>query len=100
MKRLWIILGILVVATPVGLLAEGAAWGEWTARELEDSVGFVPKGMAWLEGLWKAPLPGYEVGGLHSAQGYVISAIVGVALVVLLTWFLGRIVSKGEEDGS
>ena len=74
---------ILVVATPLGLLAEGTAWGEWGADEIaETGAGYVPAGME--NGFeWEALMPDYTLGALPDAVAYVISAIAGVALLVI-----------------
>ncbi len=77
------LVGILVVATPLGLLAEGTAWGEWGADEIaETGAGYVPAGME--NGFeWEALMPDYTLGALPDAVAYVISAIAGVALLVV-----------------
>lgn len=98
-RWLWLALGLLVVLSPLGLLAEGAAWGEWAPEELEGMLGFVPAGSHSLSGIWQAPLPDYGLGGLPPSVGYVLSAIVGVGCVLGVTWLLGRWLSYGPSDG-
>ncbi|HEX8924962.1 MAG TPA: cobalt transporter CbiM, partial [Terriglobales bacterium] len=34
MRSLWVGLCLLLIATPLGILAAGSAWGEWSARDL------------------------------------------------------------------
>lgn len=88
---LWALLGLLVLLTPLGLLASGTAWGEWAAEELEEmGLGFIPHGLAALSGLWQAPLPDYTVGQLDERLAYILSGALGVALVVVACWGLGR----------
>jgi cobalt/nickel transport system permease protein len=89
-RGLWIGLAVLIFITPVGLLAPGTAWGEWSAEELTHlGLGFIPQGMARLSGLWTAPLPGYGLPALRNATlGYVLSALVGSIIVILLAWLL------------
>ncbi len=94
MKVLWIGLAILVLLVPLGMLASGVAWGEWGANDLEAELGFVPHGFASLSGLWQAPIPDYEVPGLNGRLGYILSGVLGVGIVVLATWGLGRILTK------
>ncbi|MFN3336403.1 MAG: cobalt transporter CbiM [Thermomicrobium sp.] len=79
---------VLVLLTPLGLVASGTAWGEWSAQELEERVGYVPSGLARWEGWWQAPLPDYSLPWLSAdaslaqqALAYVLSAIVGIGLV-------------------
>jgi len=41
---LWGALGVAVIATPLGLLASGTAWGEWGIDELQNmGLGFIPQ---------------------------------------------------------
>lgn len=73
----------LVVACPLGLLAEGDAWGEWATEDLAEMVGYTPAGLA--QGFeWNSLMPDYVVGSLPEWIGYLISAVVGVALVVIV----------------
>jgi cobalt/nickel transport system permease protein len=88
MRILWVGLAVLVVATPLGLLAPGTAWGEWGAEELtERGLSAVPQGLEKLQSLWGAPLPDYDLPALGNANlAYILSAVVGVLLVALLAW--------------
>lgn len=79
---------VVVLLTPLGLVATDPAWGEWSAEELETLVGYVPSGLAGWEGWWRAPLPDYslpwlasEASFLEQALAYVLSAIVGIGLI-------------------
>lgn len=89
-RRYWITLGIMALFTPLGLLAEGTAWGEWAAEDLAKLVGFVPWGISQAVGLWQALSPDYKIavfgqGRIADSAGYVISAFVGAGLVYLVT---------------
>jgi cobalt/nickel transport system permease protein len=88
-KPLYALILALILASPLGLLAAGTAWGEWGADEIKEvsnggsALGFVPAGME--KGFaFSAPLPDYAVHGLPEIVGYVISAIVGAALLVIV----------------
>ena len=79
----------LVAIVPVGLIASGSAWGEWGAAEIEQRVGYVPHGLGRLGELWKGLLPGYGWSGASGAwatAAYVVSAILGVALLTAIAW--------------
>ncbi len=95
-NKLWIGLGILALLSPLGLLASGTAWGEWGADEFSDMLGYVPQGLAKFAEIWSAPLPDYTIPGLGDVPGYILSAIVGMALVIILTWGLGQLLARGE----
>jgi cobalt/nickel transport system permease protein len=78
------LMATLVVATPLGLLAQGDAWGEWGVDELVRTAGlaYVPQGMA--DGLsLEALMPDYSLAGLPAEVGYVISAVIGMAVLVM-----------------
>ena len=77
------LLAVLIAACPLGLLATGDAWGEWGLEDLSVQVGYTPAGMdgGWE---WSALLPDYAVGSLPAWLGYVLSAVIGVSLLVII----------------
>ncbi len=95
------LLGVMIVLTPLGLLAPGGADFEWGAEELKRLAGYLPSGLAEMADLWHgSPLPGYQlpIAGaepslLHQAPAYVLSALVGVGLIFIL-FFSARIVLR------
>jgi len=97
-------LGILTICTPIGMLAKGTAWGEWASTELSARLGFVPDGMRRLESLWQGKMSGYAMPGWESSGkaflGYLISAVVGLALVALISLVIGKILTAGRKDAS
>jgi len=96
---LWGALGLVALATPVGLLASGTAWGEWGVGELKDlGLGFIPGGMQRFASWWPAPLPDYGFSRMGAVIGYILSAFVGIALVALLLWLLGRRLTRKGKD--
>lgn len=105
-RKLWIGLLILAVLSPLGLLlpawfGAGSAWGEWSAEEIKGLVGHVPVQMQRMSGLWHAPMPGYaRPGASQTAQSlwYIVSALVGIGLVVGLSFLLGRWLARNEQS--
>jgi len=92
---LWGALGLAALATPLGLLASGTAWGEWGVDELQNmGLGFIPQGLQKFAGWWPAPLPDYGFPRMGAVIGYILSALVGIAVVVFLLWMLGRWLSR------
>jgi cobalt/nickel transport protein len=99
-KKLWIGIGVLAVLSPLGLiipewLKAGSAWGEWDAETIKEMVGFVPKGLEKLSGLWNPPLPDYGFGGEGAAPwvqygAYILSGVVGI----LLAWAVWLLIKK------
>lgn len=107
-NKLWIGLAVLILISPIGLilpevLKAGSAWGEWGLDELKEIVGYVPSGMAKLAELWNAPLPDYAFRGweraslFHQGLAYVVSAVVGTALVAGITILIGRVLARRER---
>jgi len=110
-RKLWIALLALIVLTPLGLLlpewlGAGSAWGEWSAQELHQKLGFVPRGLARLSQLWHAPLPDYAAPGQQGrglallSVSYVLSAVIGVGMVVGLTFLVGRLLARRQPHDS
>ena len=99
-RPLWIGLGVLMVACPLGLLAAGMAWGEWGTDDLQNPEvrqqitqasgniappEHVPAGMERLASIWTAPMPDYAPPFMHDPNfGYIMSAIIGAGLIVLI----------------
>jgi cobalt/nickel transport protein len=107
-KKLWLGIGILALISPLGIIipkwfnAEGA-WGEWGLEEIEKLAGFVPEGMKQLAEMWKAPLPDYtlpiESKGLFvESLGYVLSALIGIALVVGVMYIITKLLGSRKSS--
>jgi cobalt/nickel transport system permease protein len=98
---LWVALAALALLSPLGLLAAGTAWGEWGAEELGDLFGSVPEGLERLGGVWSAPLPDYTLPFIENPTvGYIVSAVVGIGLAVVVAIVVGRLLAKRESSGN
>jgi cobalt/nickel transport protein len=106
-KKLWLGIGILILFTPLGLIvpkwfgAEGA-WGEWGLDEIEKVAGFVPEGMKRLAEIWKAPLPDYALPGqskglVVESFGYVLSAIIGIAIIAGIMYGIAKLLGRKNK---
>jgi cobalt/nickel transport system permease protein len=102
LRGLWVGLVVLIIATPLGLLAPGTAWGEWSSNQLANrGFSFVPEGLAKLEGLWGAPLAAYNLPALGNARlGYVLSAVVGIVLIAVIAWLFSALLGRGQGSTS
>jgi cobalt/nickel transport system permease protein len=95
-RKLWWGVAALVILSPLGLLAQGTAWGEWGAEEMGKLVGYIPAGLARLSESWShTPLPDYALPGAEhgfwaSAGVYILCAVIAVGIIFLLTYLLGR----------
>ncbi|MDD3164918.1 MAG: cobalt transporter CbiM [Oscillospiraceae bacterium] len=91
------LLGVLIAATPLGLLAEGTAWGEWDAETVGQMLGYTPAGME--HGFsFSALMPDYTVAGIPEIAGYLVSAVCGAALLVIVFKLLT--LRKSNRSGS
>jgi cobalt/nickel transport system permease protein len=83
------LVAVLIAATPLGLLATAPAWGEWGAEEIAEVVtngsalGYTPSGLANGWSL-NALMPDYSLEGMNEAAVYILSAVLGVALLIIL----------------
>lgn len=100
----WALLGVLIVLSPLGLLAPGSPWGEWGREELEQlGLGQVPAGFDRWANFWSAPLPDYDIPILNNPTiSYVLSAVFGVVIVIVaiyaLMWLVARLTQRGQTQ--
>jgi cobalt/nickel transport system permease protein len=96
LRGLWVGIVVLIIASPLGLLAPGTAWGEWGTDQLT-RLGFksVPAGMDKLSKLWGAPLAGYNLSVLGNANlGYLLSAVLGILVIIVVVWLFSMLLTK------
>ena len=114
LRPLWFALAALLILTPLGILAVGAAWGEWAPadfsspaarREIAAASGHqappaeAPRGLRALSSFWTAPMPRYAPPFLKSPVfGYLLSAMTGTGLILLVVLFAGFL--AGGRTGS
>jgi cobalt/nickel transport system permease protein len=109
LRRLWIAVAALMLLTPLGILAAGTAWGEWSPTELAKASAqnqvaksatnampaAVPSGLQRLANLWTAPFPAYAPGFVKSrAFGYFLSAMFAVGFLLALSLSLQHFLQK------
>ncbi|MBC2582917.1 cobalt transporter CbiM [Clostridium sp. DJ247] len=88
-KPIYGLVMMMIVLCPLGLLASGNAWGEWSTEELRSLIGYVPQGME--NGFkYSALLADYGLKGLSDAIGYLFSAIVGVTIIFAITKLINK----------
>ncbi|MBN1409649.1 MAG: cobalt transporter CbiM, partial [Spirochaetales bacterium] len=103
-KPFLIVLAVLVILTPIGLLASGTAWGEWGTEELKEKIGFIPRGFSQFADFWKSLLPDYSVGGTEGnpvavSLIYIVSAVIGIAVISLLVFLASKLIVKKQQPG-
>jgi len=108
-KKLWWGLIFLILISPLGLVLpelfkSGPAWGEWSQQQIEKMLGFIPEGIKRLSDFWSAPVHDYNVknwegqGLAKSSLGYILSGALGVGVIVLVSFFLGKILTKKNKS--
>jgi hypothetical protein len=101
-KKIWIGLLIMIFLTPLGMLAKGTAFGEWGMEEIKKLIGYVPSGLARLGNFSLALLPDYSIKGAESGFlsyfGYLLSALLGVVVIVGLSYVFGKMISARKEN--
>lgn len=95
---------LLVVLTPLGLLAPGGAFGEDAPQDLDLrglGLSAVPEGLNKYNGFWhNAIFSGYDfTGDGHPTLGYVVSAVVGILVVGLVVLLIGTLVARLAHRG-
>ena len=96
LRPLLIGLATLMLVTPLGILAVGTAWGEWSPSDFPAPV--LPPGLGRLASIWTAPIPDYAPPFLRSASlGYILSALFGAGLILLAALLLDAIVARRKR---
>ena len=114
-RSLWGLLAVVLLLTPLGILASGAAWGEWAPKDFSNAATRsqiaaasgsvappidVPTGLARLANSWNAPMPSYAPHFVKSvAFGYLLSAMFGVGLILAVALLAQRILRSVHQSG-
>ena len=115
-RPLWIRLAVLMLLTPLGILAAGTAWGEWGARDFSDPQmrqqmaaassnvappSQQPQGLARLSRWWSAPFPQYAPPFVRRPVfGYLMSALFGSGLILGFFLLIGSMAGRREANAS
>ncbi|MDO5519321.1 MAG: cobalt transporter CbiM [bacterium] len=101
-RPLYALLAGLIIFTPLGLLAAGTAWGEWGTDEIVNIIskgavlGYTPSKMA--NGFsFPSIFPDYSIAGMPEWLGYILCAVAGTAILVILFKIISNFMSsKGK----
>jgi cobalt/nickel transport system permease protein len=113
LRPLWIGLALLLVLTPLGILAAGTAWGEWSVRDFSnlrarEKMALAsrdaapplqpPRGLARLSSLWTAPFPQYAPSFVRRpGVGYALCAMFGSGAIILVSLIAGSLAERARE---
>ena len=114
LRPLWAGLALLMVLTPLGILAAGTAWGEWSARDFTSLQAREkmarashhtappidpPRGLQRLSTLWTAPFPQYAPSFVRRpAVGYALSAMFGSGAIIWYRSVAGWLGHAGQAE--
>lgn len=100
LRWLWGSFAVLVLLTPIGALASGTAWGEWSVEQFQSELNMAaPPGLEKLSGVWSAAIPDYAPAFIQNPLlGYLLAAIVGSAVVIGITWGIARLITHKNDD--
>ncbi|SNZ07042.1 cobalt/nickel transport protein [Persephonella hydrogeniphila] len=94
-KKILYFLIFLFFISPLGLLAEYPAWGEWETDFYKKVLGFIPEGMKRND--FSPLIPDYSLNGLNPVLSYYISGIVGITLIFLTFFTLKMFLRRKDE---
>lgn len=113
-RKLWLGLAALMIASPLGLLAAGTAWGEWGPEAFQNAEAraaiaaasgnvappeTIPSGLEKLSSFWTAPIPDYAPAFMHGhAFGYILSALFGGGLIILSFLALSALAGRTRPE--
>ncbi|MEI8341530.1 MAG: cobalt transporter CbiM [Verrucomicrobiota bacterium] len=113
LRPLWIGLAAMMIATPLGLLAAGTAWGEWGPEDFKKPEARQeitaashnlappknpPAGLERLGSIWSAPIPDYAPAFLKNQNlGYVLSAMFGTGLIIFVSLIVNWLSQLGTS---
>jgi cobalt/nickel transport system permease protein len=108
-------LAALMLATPLGILTVGTAWGEWSPADFASAAGRgeivaasrnhalppqVPGGLEKLSSMWTAPIPDYAPPFLKGESfGYMLSSAFGAGLILLAALLAERCIAFFKRAG-
>jgi cobalt/nickel transport system permease protein len=92
-----VVVAVMVLLTPLGLLAPGGAFGEDAPEDLDLAglgLSAIPKGLSRFSGFWSHTLLGdYGFSGGGDARlAYIVSAVVGIAVVGVAVYLIALLV--------
>jgi len=113
LRAFWAGLCVLMVLTPLGIMAAGTAWGEWVASDFSSPAvrreiagasmnhpapEQTPKGLEKISQVWTAPFSHYAPPYIRSATfGYFLSAMFGTGMIALACLLMGRFALETPE---
>lgn len=103
LRKFVVALLVLLALSPLGLLATGTAWGEWSLETIEAQLGYIPEGMKATSSFWEYSLfPNYAIHGFDRAfwqntLGYLLSGLLALVIIGVFALSIQRLNRKGAK---
>lgn len=99
-RKGFLVIAVLAALTPLGILAQGGAWGEWNLQQIREIIGYEPRGMARFTES-SAPFPDYTLPAMpqtpfHESLSTMFSAAIGAGITALAAWAIAGIAKKWQ----
>lgn len=93
----YLLLLFVITITPLGLLTDYVAWGEWENSYFEKTLGFIPVGIEKTSNLLSPLFSNYQVIGNSKIINQYFSAIIGVAIIFMI-FYLSKFLLKTSKS--
>jgi len=85
-KKLFLLLFLFLIITPLGLLTSSPAWGEWEKNYFSRTLGFIPEGIKQSSNLLKAPFADYRI-----FNNKLLSQFLSALIALLIIWLFFKL---------
>jgi len=94
-KRILLFVAFVIIITPLGILTNSPAWGEWEKSYFTKVLGFIPKGIQKSSNIIIPLFPDYSVAGNSKVVNQYLSALIGAAIIFII-FYLVRFTFKNK----
>ncbi|GBD90819.1 cobalt transport protein CbiM [bacterium BMS3Abin04] len=101
-KKILFFVVFVIIITPLGILTNSPAWGEWENSFFTKVLGFIPEGIQKTSDLIVPLFPDYSVSGNSKIVNQYLSALIG-AVIIFMIFYLVRltlITKKSDDKGN
>ena len=96
-KKILFFLVFVIIITPLGILTNSPAWGEWEKSYFIKALGFIPEGIKKTSNFITPLFPKYNVSGNSLIKNQYLSALIGAAIIFII-FYLIRLSLKAKKS--
>jgi len=96
-KKIVFLVFLVIILTPLGILTDYAAWGEWEHHYFQKILGFIPEGIKNSSNLVTPLVPNYQVLQGSKTLNQYLSAILGVGLIFGVFYLIRIMLKRGQS---